>query len=159
MLSFSNRLASIVHCIPNIWLQSTSCDIVLSKRSVFIAGAGIAGPVCVYLLPGAGIYTTTIERAPELRHAGQQIDIRGSGLTVVQRMGLEEAILSKATKEKRLASMDPKGNRRAEFPVDEKGGMSFTSDIEIRREILVKIFYDGGKESTERIFGVIIILL
>lgn len=125
----------------------------MSKPSVLICGSGIAGPICAYWLSRAGIQTTIIERAPELRKAGQQIDVRGSGLTVVKRMGLEETVRSKTTEEKGLAFVNAKGRRLAEFPVDEKGGMSFTSDIEILRENLVQIFYDASKEKTEYIFG------
>ena len=127
--------------------------LIMSKPSVLIAGAGIAGPVCAYWLSRAGIRSTIIERAPELRNTGQQIDVRGSGLTVVKRMGLEEVVRSKTTKEKGLAFVNSRGKRLAVFPVDEKGGMSFTSDIEILRENLVKIFYDASKEDTEYIFG------
>lgn len=125
----------------------------MSKPSVLICGSGIAGPVCAYWLSRAGIQTTIIERSPELRTAGQQIDIRGSALTVVRRMGLEDAIRSKTTKEKGWAFVDSKGRRLAAFPVREKGAMSLTSDIEILRENLVKIFYDASKEKTEYIFG------
>jgi 2-polyprenyl-6-methoxyphenol hydroxylase-like FAD-dependent oxidoreductase len=68
-------------------------------------------------------------------------------------MGLEEVVRSKTTKERGLAFVDSRGKRLAEFPVDEKGGMSFMSGIEIFREDLAKIFYDASKEDTEYIFG------
>ncbi len=125
----------------------------MSKFSVLISGAGIAGSVCAYFLSRAGFHTTIVERAPELRKAGQQIDIRGAALQIVRRMDLEEAVRSKTTKEAGLAFMDTNGKRLAEFPVDEKGGMSFTCEIEIVRAELAKIFYDASKEDTEYVFG------
>ena len=128
-------------------------DLVMSKPTVLISGAGIAGSVCAYFLSRAGFHTTVVERAPELRKAGQQIDIRGAALKIVRRMGLEETVRSKTTKEAGLAFMDTNGKRLAEFPVDEKGGMSFTCEIEIVRAELAKIFYDASKEDTEYVFG------
>lgn len=125
----------------------------MSKPSVLISGAGIAGSVCAFWLSRAGIHTTVVERAPELRKAGQQIDIRGAALQIVRRMGLEDAIRSKTTNEAGLAFVDTNGKRLAEFPVDEKGGMSFTCDIEIVRAELAKIFYDASKAETEYVFG------
>ena len=60
-------------------------------------------------------------------------------------MGLEETIRSKATKEECLVFVDTNGERLAEFPVDEKGGMSFTADIEIVRGELAEIFMMRAK--------------
>jgi len=126
----------------------------MSKPHVLICGAGIAGPVCAYFLSKANIRTTIVERAPSLRKAGQQIDIRGAGLTVVQYMGLEDAIRSKTTKEAGLAFVNSHGRKIGQFPVDENGGgMSFTSDIEILRGELSQIFYDASVKDTEYIFG------
>lgn len=87
-------------------------------QTVLISGAGIAGPVCAYFLSKAGIRTTIIERAPELRKAGQQIDIRGAGLEAIKRMGVDEAIRSKTTKEAGLEFVDANGKACASFPVD-----------------------------------------
>jgi 2-polyprenyl-6-methoxyphenol hydroxylase-like FAD-dependent oxidoreductase len=70
-------------------------------------------------------------------------------------MGLEEEIRSKATKEAGLAFVDTNGKRLAEFPVDEKGGISFTADIEIVRAEWVSIFHEASREQegTEYVFG------
>jgi 2-polyprenyl-6-methoxyphenol hydroxylase-like FAD-dependent oxidoreductase len=124
----------------------------MSKPSILISGAGIAGSVCAFFLSRAGLRTTVIERSPSLRTAGQQIDIRGAALQIVQRMGLEEAVRSKTTKEAGLALVDGNGKRLAEFPVD-KRGMSFIAEIEIVRGELARIFYEASKEGTEYVFG------
>lgn len=123
----------------------------MSKPSVLISGGGIAGPVCAWWLNRAGIKTTIVERAPELRSAGQGIDIRGPARQVVQRMDLLETIRSKTTNEKGLLFVDTNGKTKAEFPVEENGN-SFTSDIEILRGDLAKILYDATKETSEYIF-------
>jgi len=121
----------------------------MSKQTALISGAGIAGPLCAYFLSRAGIHTTIIERAPALRKAGQQIDIRGAAVQIIKKMGVEEVIRSKTTKEAGLAFVDSNGETCGEFPVDQKGGASFTSDIEILRGELAQIFYDATKKETE----------
>ncbi|KAG4423996.1 hypothetical protein IFR04_002838 [Cadophora malorum] len=127
----------------------------MSKPTVLINGAGIAGPVCAFFLARAGIKTTIIERAPSMRSTGQQIDLRGAGLSVVQRMGLESAIRERTTKEAGLAFVDETGRRLAEFPVREDGGRSFTSEIEILRGEMAGVFYEATKavEGIEYVFG------
>lgn len=127
----------------------------MSKLNVLVSGAGIAGPVCAYWLHRLSsglIKTTIIERHNELRKAGQQIDIRGAGIQVIRRMGVEEDIRSKTTREEGLAFVDSDGRRMAEFPV-RTGEMSFTSEFEILRENLVKTFYNVTKDNTQYIFG------
>ncbi|KAG4428271.1 hypothetical protein IFR05_016247 [Cadophora sp. M221] len=107
----------------------------MSKPTVLISGAGIAGPVCAFFLARAGIKTTIIERSPSMRKTGQQIDLRGA--------------------EAGLAFVDETGKRLAEFPVREDGGRSFTSDIEILRGEMAGVFYEAtrGLEEVEYVFG------
>ncbi|EPQ62935.1 Bgt-3685 [Blumeria graminis f. sp. tritici] len=85
-------------------------------------------------------------------HAGQQIDIRGAGVQVIKRMGVEEAIRARTTREDGLLFIDANGRHKAEFPV-RPGELSFTSEYEIVRESLVKVFFDATKANTEYIFG------
>lgn len=81
--------------------------------------------------------------------AGQQVDIRGAAVQVMKRMAVEDAICSKVTNEAGLAFVDGNGKKQAEFLADKEGGMSFTSDIEILRRELAKIFYDKSLEKGE----------
>ena len=124
----------------------------MSKYTVLVSGGGIAGPVAGFWLARAGMKVTIVERAPEPRSAGQGIDIRGAALEVVKRMGLEELIRSRTTNEKGLAFVDKNGKAFAEFPVDGVNGQSFTSDIEILRGELSKIFLNASKDKVEYIF-------
>lgn len=122
-------------------------------QTVLICGAGIAGPVSAYWLSRAGLKCTIVERAPALRSGGQQVDVRGKGLSVVRKMGLEEAIRAKVTDEKGLSFVNEKGKVFASFPVDKEGGRSFSSDTEIIRDKLVGIFYDHSlKHGVDYIF-------
>ena len=71
----------------------------MSDLRVLISGCSIAGPVAAYFLSKAGAQVTVVERAPSLRLAGQSVDLRGNGVKIIQRMGLEKAIRERFTNE------------------------------------------------------------
>ena len=54
-----------------------------------ISGAGIAGPALAHQLTVRGWKTTVVERFPQRRDEGQNVDIRGAAREVVRRMGIE----------------------------------------------------------------------
>lgn len=61
---------------------------------VLICGAGVAGNALAFWLSRQGHVVTIVERALSLRTTGLQIDLRGHGVTVLRRMGLEKAFRS-----------------------------------------------------------------
>jgi len=68
----------------------------MSDLRVLIVGASIAGPTAAYWFAKAGANVTVIERFPELRTSGQNIDIRAVGVTVMRKMpGMEKAVRNK----------------------------------------------------------------
>jgi 2-polyprenyl-6-methoxyphenol hydroxylase-like FAD-dependent oxidoreductase len=134
---------------PPFLLRSNSS---VGNRSVLIVGAGVAGPVLAYFLHRFGVQPVVVERAPQLRTAGQTIDIRGAGREVVRRMGVESKILEKLTGEDGVAFVDSTGRTRAAFGVDGFGGQGFVSEIEILRGELVNVLYERSRSDTEYIF-------
>lgn len=50
-------------------------------RSVLISGGSIAGPAVAWWLNKYGFSTTIVERWKELRPGGQNIDVRGVGVS------------------------------------------------------------------------------
>ncbi|CAF1450266.1 unnamed protein product, partial [Adineta steineri] len=122
-------------------------------KHILISGAGIAGPTLAFWLVRYGMKVTVIERAPQLRVAGQTIDIRGAGLEVVRKMGLEDTIRAKTTQEKGINFVDRENRIQAAFSVDTMGGQSFVSEIEILRGELATLLYDQTHNDTEYIFG------
>jgi 2-polyprenyl-6-methoxyphenol hydroxylase-like FAD-dependent oxidoreductase len=122
-------------------------------KSILISGAGIAGPTLAFWLARYGMKATVIERAPQLRTAGQTIDIRGAGLQVVQKMGLEEIIRARTTQEKGINFVDRENRTQAAFPVEAMGGQSFVSEIEILRGDLATLLYDQTRIDVEYVFG------
>lgn len=66
---------------------------------ILIVGAGIAGNALAFWLSKLGNRVTVIERYPTLRVNGLQLDLRGHGIEVIKRMGLEQAIRAKCVPE------------------------------------------------------------
>lgn len=127
----------------------------MTRLKVLISGAGIAGNALAFWLSKLGHEVTIVERFPNLRTSGLQLDLRGHGIEVIRRMGLESAFRSKAVPEQGMQMVDSSGRRRAYFPVNKsgKGSQSFTSDFEIMRGDLCRIIYDVTKDRVEYAFG------
>ncbi|KAF2493578.1 FAD/NAD(P)-binding domain-containing protein [Lophium mytilinum] len=122
---------------------------------VLINGGGIAGNALAFWLSKLGHDVTVAERFPSLRATGLQIDLRGHGIEVMKRMGLEEAYHSKLAPEQGLQIVDKSGSRRAYFPANTtgKGPQNFTTEYEIMRGDLCRIIHDATKDRTAYIFG------
>lgn len=129
---------------------------------VLIVGGGIAGPSLAFWLnrlsgfQGVEYAVTILERNPNLRAQGQQIDIRGQGVTVMRRMGLEKTIRQKVVHEEGIQFIDNTGRRMAVVRANKtgKGRQAPTSEFEIMRGDLVRILYDAVSDKTRYVFGV-----
>ena len=78
----------------------------MTARRVLISGASIAGPALAVWLHRYGIDTVIVERAPELRRGGQNVDVRGAGREVARRMDVEDAIRAAYCSSARQAEYD-----------------------------------------------------
>jgi 2-polyprenyl-6-methoxyphenol hydroxylase-like FAD-dependent oxidoreductase len=58
------------------------------SRSVLISGASAARPALAYWLDRYGFDVTVVERAATVRSGGYPIDVRGTAIDVVDRIGL-----------------------------------------------------------------------
>ena len=143
----------------------------MAPPSILIIGCGVAGPTLASFLllsqlPAAQKPQITIlERASSLRAQGQNIDIRGAGLTVIRKLGLESLVRASTTGEEGARFVDAQNRTWAEFAADKSGKVQTgTSDIEILRGRLAEICFrrcesvsadvkkEGGK-GVEFIFG------
>ena len=125
----------------------------MPSPSALIAGASIAGPAMAYWLERYGWRTTVVERAPALRTGGQNVDLKGAGLQVIRRMGLEDRVRAAHTGESGLEFVGVRGQVLARFPVGDPSGMSLTSEAEILRGDLAELLVSGTSASTEYRFG------
>jgi 2-polyprenyl-6-methoxyphenol hydroxylase-like FAD-dependent oxidoreductase len=124
-----------------------------AKKTILISGASIAGPALALCLLKHGTYKPVIvERAPELRLGGQNVDLEGPAQEAAKLMGIEDAIRSKNTGELGVRIIDPTGGGvSAEFPVTATG--SLTKEIEILRGDLSKILFERTIHDCEYMFG------
>ncbi|KAK7468490.1 hypothetical protein VKT23_002996 [Stygiomarasmius scandens] len=113
---------------------------------VLINGAGIAGPTLAWFLAKAGARITIIEKSHSLLSYGQNIDINGSAIAIIRKMGLLDQIRRFNTTEKGTQFIDPKGRPFAPFPVNNGSSISFTSQFEILRGDLAAILHEATKD-------------
>lgn len=125
----------------------------MSVPSALIAGASIASPALAYWLNRSGWRTTVVERAPTLRTGGQNVDLKGAGLQVIRRMGLEEQVRAVHPGELGVEFVGPNGQVLARFPAGDPSGMSVTAEVEILRGDLSELLVAATSESTEYRFG------
>lgn len=127
----------------------------MAPLKILVSGGGIAGNAVSFWLSKLGHDITVVERFPSLRTTGLQIDLRGYGIKVLKRMGLDEAFRANAAPEQGIQIVDKSGRRRGYFPANTsgKGSQNFTSEYEIMRGDLCRIMYDVTKDRVEYIFG------
>ncbi|KAI6089620.1 hypothetical protein F4821DRAFT_230552 [Hypoxylon rubiginosum] len=129
----------------------------MSSLKVLIVGGGIAGPALAYWLSRIGAEITLIERSPEVRASGQQLDLRGQGVPMMKKMGIEAAVRAASVREPGLQLVDIKGRTKAFFPAAQTGSnkQGITSEFEIMRGDLVRILYGltEGLPNVKHLFG------
>lgn len=111
---------------------------------VLISGAGIAGPTLAWFLAKAGARITIVEKSHTLLPHGQNVDMRGSAIRVIKKMGLMDQVRRNHTTEKGTQFINPKGRPFAPFPVGSTA--SFTAEIEILRGDLAAILHEATKD-------------
>ncbi|KAG4430069.1 hypothetical protein IFR05_014442 [Cadophora sp. M221] len=111
---------------------------------VLIVGGGVAGPSLAYWLSRLNTEVTLIERFPKIRAHGQQVDIRGQGVPMMKKMGLEAAVRAVAVHEPGMQLIDQSGKSMAYFPTTKMNStqQSFSSEFEVMRGDLVELLYD-----------------
>ena len=113
--------------------------------SVLISGAGIAGSTFAFFLAKTGARITAVKKAKSLLPHGQNVDIQGSALLAIAKMGLMDQVNAANTSEKGSQFIDSKGNPFALFPMREDSAVSLTSQFEILRGDLAKILYEAAE--------------
>lgn len=125
----------------------------VGQLTILISGVGIAGPTLAYWLARRGHRPVLIERMPELRVGGHAVDIRGTALDVIERMGLSAAVRAARTNILTLSAVRPDGLRTYDValrPLHEARG---DREVEIMRDDLVRILFGAIADDTEVVFG------
>ncbi|MBU2668209.1 FAD-dependent monooxygenase [Actinoplanes bogorensis] len=122
----------------------------MTVRAV-ISGASIAGLSAAFWLRRIGWEVTLIERAPEFRDGGQNVDVRGVAREVLDRMGLFEAVKAQNTTETGTVLVDGDGKVRAELPSNGPDGA--TAELEVLRGDFARTILDHLPDGVELIYG------
>jgi 2-polyprenyl-6-methoxyphenol hydroxylase-like FAD-dependent oxidoreductase len=125
----------------------------VTRLTVLISGAGIAGPSLAFCLTRSGYRVIVVEIADGIRPGGQTVDLRGAGGDVVERMGLMPQMRAHALDQQGVAWVASDGSRRAEMPVTAFDGNGLVSKLEILRGDLVDVLYRATKDSVEYRFN------
>lgn len=133
----------------------------MAPLKVLIAGAGISGPAAVYWLsrlPG-GAAITVVERAQAVRPGGHQIDIRGQGITVIQRMGLEAKMRANVVREEGTCLVRADNKVVAALPAAPMNAarnnrQSITTEFEMMRGTMCKVLMDAAEGQATYRYGV-----
>lgn len=132
-----------------------------AHQHILIVGCGIAGPVLASLLlsshsPIATLpHITILERNTAALGSGQNIDIRGIGKHVIEKLGLTQEIKNATTGEEGVKIVDASNRIWAQYAADKTGKVETgTSDVEILRgrlaEILLKQVREVSKDVEAR---------
>lgn len=92
------------------------------SRSILISGASIAGPTLAWWLSRHGFDVTVVECAATMRSGGYPIDIRGTALDVVERMGLLPQVRAEHIGMRRISFVDARGRVLGVIPPEELTG-------------------------------------
>lgn len=123
------------------------------SRRILISGAGIAGPTLAWWLPRHGWDVTVVERAPGIRTAGQNVDVRGAAREVVRRMGLDDELAARGTGEVGTRFVDGQGHTIAAFPAAASDTAGATAEREILRSQFAELLFDRTRAHTDYRFG------
>src|SRR5262245_18030547 len=106
--------------------------------AILIAAAGPAGPTTAHWLRRHAFTPTIVERAPSLVTGGYKIDVRGTALEVLRRMGAHDAVVASSTQMQGALLVDREGEVISRMTGDEFGHR-VGEDLEIVRGTLCEI--------------------
>lgn len=124
-----------------------------TQRSVLVSGASIAGPALAYWLARHGYRVTVVEKADSLRAGGYPVDIRGTALDVVSRMGLLPRLSEAHVDSRHLTFLAADGATVASIRPETLTGGVEGRDLEVQRQDLAEALYEAACDEAEFVFG------
>ncbi|MEU6734840.1 FAD-dependent monooxygenase [Streptomyces physcomitrii] len=121
-------------------------------RTVLISGAGIAGPALAFWLNRRGCAVTVVEKASAPRSGGYPIDVRGTALEVVRRMGILPRLREAHVDLRRLTFLDGDGGEVASVAPHAVTGGVGGRDLEVRRGDLTGVLHAAVRDDVEFLF-------
>ncbi|MFI6090997.1 FAD-dependent monooxygenase [Streptomyces sp. NPDC051218] len=123
-----------------------------AKRNVLISGASIAGPALAFWLNRHGYAVTVVEKAGAPRSGGYPVDVRGTALEVVRRMGILPRLREAHIDSRRMTFLDGDGSEVASINPHDVVGSVAGQDLEVRRGDLTDALYAAVREDVDFLF-------
>ncbi|MFI5933771.1 FAD-dependent monooxygenase [Actinoplanes sp. NPDC051494] len=123
-----------------------------SRGRVLVSGASIAGPALAFWLHRYGFDVTVVEKANAVRGGGYPIDIRGTAIEVIRRMGVLAPLREAHIATERLTFLAPDATVIASVKPDAVVRGVEGHDLEVPRGDLTTILYDAVRDDVEFIF-------
>ena len=120
------------------------------NKKVLISGASIAGPMLAYWLYRYGFDVTVVERADAVRSGGYPIDIRGTAVEAMDRMGLLSRLQAAHIDTRKLTFVDSTGAPIAVVSPEALSGGVSGRDIELPRGALTSLLYEQTRDGAIR---------
>ncbi|MGW6009370.1 FAD-dependent monooxygenase [Streptomyces sp. NPDC055210] len=122
------------------------------RRNVLISGASISGPALAYWLHRSGCAVTVVEKAGALRAGGYPIDIRGTAIEVVRRMGILPQLRDAHIDSRRCTFLDSDGRLVTSVRPSAVAGSVEGQDLEVRRGDLAALLHELVRDDVEFLF-------
>ncbi|MFC4493014.1 FAD-dependent monooxygenase [Streptomyces ovatisporus] len=122
------------------------------RRKVLISGASVAGPALAFWLNRYGFAVTVVEKAGALRDGGYPIDVRGTALEVVRRMGILPRLRDAHIDLRRMTFLDGDGSEVASLRPHTVTGAVAGRDLEVRRGDLTGALFEAVRDDVEFLF-------
>lgn len=115
-----------------------------SAGRILISGASIAGPTVGYWLARYGFEVDIVEQTGSIRTGGYPIDIRGSAIGVVERMGLLPQVRERSFEGRGMSLLDKNGELLLRTDADRVMSSVTGFDLEIPRGELSALLYQAS---------------
>ncbi|WP_216206286.1 FAD-dependent monooxygenase [Amycolatopsis aidingensis] len=119
---------------------------------VLISGASIAGPALAYWLHRSGFAVTVVEKAGAPRDGGYPIDVRGTAIEVVRRMGILPQLQDAHVGSRRCTFLNADGSTVAAVDPSAVAGGVEGQDLEVRRGDLAALLHGKVRDDVEFLF-------
>lgn len=123
-----------------------------TRRTALISGAGIAGPALAFWLNRRGYAVTVVEKAGAPRAGGYPVDVRGTAVEVVRRMGILPRLRDAHVDSRRLTFLDADGGEVASLSPHSVAGSAAGRDLEVRRGDLTDALHAAVRDDVEFLF-------
>ncbi|MFE2358370.1 FAD-dependent monooxygenase [Streptomyces parvulus] len=123
-----------------------------TPRTALISGASVAGPALAFWLSRRGYEVTVVEKADAPRAGGYPVDIRGTAVEVVRRMGILPRLRDAHVDSRRFTFLDGDGGEVASISPHSVAGSAAGRDLEVRRGDLTDALYAAVRDDVEFLF-------